>query len=66
MLKKLDRLYLSGTFASDRLKKFYFCQQLYLNYLSNFDFEELSNFDNFFLNNNNCNLFDIFNDIFNL
>lgn len=66
MLKKLNRLRLSGIVANDKLKRFHPQQRLQLDYAPNLDYEELSNLDNFFLSNGNNKLFDIPNNIFNL
>lgn len=53
MLKELDGLCLAGTFASNRLKKFHSCQQLYLNYTSDFNQEMVPTLEDFLIGNDN-------------
>lgn len=66
ILKKLNGLRLAVTFAGDRLKKFHPQERLHLNHISNLDFDELSNLDNFFFSNGNSNFSNVSDDISDL
>lgn len=65
MFEELDGSCLFGTFASDRLKRFYPWQKLHLDHTSDLSFEELPNLDDFFLRNGNSNFSHIPNDLSN-
>lgn len=59
IFEELDGSQLAGTFAGDKLKKFYPHQQLQLDYASNLNYEEILTLDNFFLDDNNSDYFDV-------
>ena len=66
MLEELDGLYLSGTFAGDRRKKFHSRQRLHLDHASNLDYEKLPNLDDFLLSDGDSDLSDVPDDISDL
>ena len=66
IFEELDESWLSGTFASDKLKRFYPRQKLHLDHTSDLSFEELFNLDNFLLHDGNSNISDVPDDLSNL
>lgn len=64
MLKELNKLYLAGTFTSNKFKKFQVCQQFHLDDILNFNQAIIPIFENFWTNNSDNNFYNTLNNCF--
>lgn len=64
MLEELDGLHLAGTFASDRLKKFYSRKRLQLDHIFHLDHEKIPTLNEFLAGDSDSKLFDTPNNYF--